>query len=97
MHHYRLYTLWLWDTNAERIVNTIAWLPTSIIMNFDSTADAAIAAAIYLVRALCQPSPSSIQHGQLQQLEDIFHKHTQAHPTIIPSSAHAQFQGWCHI
>jgi hypothetical protein len=59
LQHYRCYRVWAWATNYERISDTLAWFPTTIIMQRHSTADITTAAAHDLAQALLSPSPSS--------------------------------------
>jgi hypothetical protein len=59
MYHYRCYKMWVWATNAEHVADTLAWLPTNIIMHFEPSSEAAIDATIKLSNAICLPSPSS--------------------------------------
>jgi hypothetical protein len=89
-HHYRCYRVWAWATNSERIADTLAWFPTTVIMPCHSSTDIAIAAAHDLAQALLSPSPSSplspiteSQRHQLLQLSSIFLQHT-ARPDDIP-------------
>jgi hypothetical protein len=90
--HYRCYRVWAWATNSERIADTLAWFPTTVIMPRRSSTDVAIAAAHDLDQALLSPPPSSplypitkSQHHQLLQLSSIFLQHT-ARPDTIPIS-----------
>ena len=45
MHHYRCYRVWVWETRADRITDTLAWLPTKVVMPTPSSTERAIAAA----------------------------------------------------
>jgi hypothetical protein len=90
--HYRCYCVWTWATNSERIADTLAWFPTTVIMPRHSSTDVAIAAAHDLDQALLSTSPSSplsqiteSQRHQLLQLSSIFLQHT-ARPDTIPIS-----------
>jgi hypothetical protein len=81
--HYRCYRVWAWATTSERIVDTLAWFPTTVIMPRHSSTDVAIAAAHDLAQAMLSPSPSSpvspitdSQRHQLLQLSNIFLQHT---------------------
>jgi hypothetical protein len=57
--HYQCYHVWAWATNSERIADTLAWLPTTVIMPRHSSTEFAIAAAQDLAQALLSPPPSS--------------------------------------
>jgi hypothetical protein len=88
--HYRCYRVWAWATNSERIADTLAWFPTTVIMPRHSSTDVAIAAAHDLAQALLSPPPSSplssitkSQRHQLLQLSAIFLLHT-TRPDDIP-------------
>ena len=41
MHHYRCYRVWIWETSAERITDTLAWLPTRVKMPTANSTEAA--------------------------------------------------------
>ena len=77
--HYRCYRVWVTETSAERIVDTLSWFPTHVTMPAISPAEAATAAAIDLIHAL-QATPTSStplslradHHHALQQLATIF-------------------------
>ena len=58
-HHYRCYRVWVWETKAERVSNTLTWLPTNIVMSIPGSDDRAIAAAANLVTALRNPSSAT--------------------------------------
>ena len=49
VHHYRCYRVWVWETKAERVSDTLAWIPTNIIMSIHGSADRAIATTTNLV------------------------------------------------
>jgi hypothetical protein len=73
------YRVWAWATTSERIANTFAWFPSTVIMPHHSMTDIAIYAAHDLAQALLSPSPSSplppisdSQLHQLLQLSNIF-------------------------
>jgi hypothetical protein len=79
LHHYRCYSVWIWETASERIADTLAWFPTKVTMPVHSSADAAIDAAQALTKALLNPAPASPlaplsdQHqSALRQLAAIF-------------------------
>jgi hypothetical protein len=100
LHHYIIcYRVWVWATSTERIADTHTWFPTSTIMPFKSSADAAIMVAIDLANALhhspaspmCPVSDDS-QHAHLRQLAVIFQQHTQAPP--LPTNASPTSAPW---
>ena len=96
MHHYRCYRVWIWETSAERITDTLAWLPTRVKMLTANSTEAATAAARDLIHALQNPTHASplapasdSQLAALRQLADIFADFTQANTqqeeTIAPT------------
>jgi hypothetical protein len=91
--HYRCYRVWIWDTRAERIADTLSWFPTKVAMPNASSTDLAIAAARDLITALQYPSPASplspasdSQLAALQQLANIFATVTKILPTPSPAT-----------
>jgi hypothetical protein len=91
LRHYRCYHVWAWATNAERVADTLAWFPTTVIMPRHSSTDIIIATAHDLAQALLHTPPTSSllpihdNHRQrLRQPSDIFSQHT-GRPDIIPS------------
>jgi len=59
LRSYRCYTVWAADTNAQRITDTVAWLPTRIPMPTTSSTDYIKAGIADIVHALQNPSPNS--------------------------------------
>ena len=91
MEHYRCFTTWIADTRAERVSDTIAWLPTQLLVPTASSSDAACAAALDLISALQRPSPASAlspfadsETAALIQLADIFRSRYPAPPVNPP-------------
>jgi hypothetical protein len=89
-NHYRCYKVWIKETTAERIADTLTWLPLHVKMPGATPTDAAAAAARDLIAALVDtatPSPLSpmadSQRQALYQLADIFASIT--HPLQIPA------------
>jgi hypothetical protein len=87
--HYRCYRVWAWNTNAERVADTLACFPTATVVPIHSSTDLIMAAAQDLTHALLHPVPSSplspladSQRHRLLQLADIFHQHTHRHDHI---------------
>ena len=96
MNHYRCYRVWITETSAERVSETVVWLPSKVKMPTASSADAATAAARDLIQALRNPAPTSplsptsdSQLAALQQLADIFANvaHADATPTTTTKAA----------
>jgi hypothetical protein len=59
MKHYRCYKVWIPETRATRIADTLAWFPTQVKMPIPDTATLAIATARDLVKILGNPNPAS--------------------------------------
>jgi len=77
--HYRNFTVYIPSTRSIRIADTLAWLPSKLIMPTASSAELAMAAAFDLTQALLNPSPASAlsplsddQRHSLIQLATIF-------------------------
>jgi hypothetical protein len=56
---YRSYNVWVWDTRAERICDTISWFPTKLAMPIASSTDLILAGIQDILHALRHPSPDS--------------------------------------
>jgi hypothetical protein len=87
-NHYRCYKLWIKETAAERIADTLTWLPLHVKMPGATPTDAAVAAARDLISALISTAPPSplspmadSQRQALYQLADMFASLT--HPLQI--------------
>ncbi|EEC45165.1 predicted protein [Phaeodactylum tricornutum CCAP 1055/1] len=79
LNHYRCHRVWITETRAERVADTLSWFPTRIPMPAASSTDRALAAARDLVHALQNPSPASpfapldaTQHQALTDLATLF-------------------------
>ena len=79
IHQYQCYCTWFSKTQAERITDTLAWLPSQVVMPVPASTECAIAAAHNLTSALLHPSLSSPitpinadHHVSLHQLATIF-------------------------
>jgi hypothetical protein len=59
LQSYRCYNIWIWDTRAERICDTVVWFPTKITMPLASTTDLILAALQDLRCALSMPNTNS--------------------------------------
>ena len=57
--HYRCYRVWIKETSAIRIADTLSWSHSKTKMPTASSAEAAVAAARDLTHALLNPSPAS--------------------------------------
>ena len=91
MKHYRCYRVWIWETAAERIAETVVWMPSKVKMPTASSTDAATAAARDLIHALRNPSPSSplaptsdSQVAALKQLAEIFDSMASDDSNLMP-------------
>jgi len=56
---YRCYRIWVWDTRAERISDTVSWFPTKVTLPLASSTDLILAGIQDIVHALNNPSPGS--------------------------------------
>jgi hypothetical protein len=90
--HYRCYRVWSTETSAERIVDTLTWMPTQVRMPIASTNDILLAAADEIIAALQTPSlptllPSDAiaRRDTLQRLSTMFANHE---PTAAPTKHH---------
>lgn len=59
LESYRCYTVWLWDTRATRICDTLTWFPTKVAMPLSSSNDLILAGIQDIMHALQNPSPKS--------------------------------------
>jgi len=57
MDSYRCYRIWLWDSRAARICDTITWFPTKLVMPLATTADLVLAGITDIQQALLNPPP----------------------------------------
>ena len=88
LKHYRCYKVYVGETSAERIADTLTWFPSQVAMPLNSSLDLAAAAAQDLLAALLHPSDASplsalslTQRAALFQLADIFAAVTDLSPT----------------
>ena len=79
MQHYRQHRIWIKATNAERIGDTVTWLPHHVHMPTSTAEDIIISAANDLTHALLQSDSSALlpplnteTRKALQQLQQIF-------------------------
>ena len=92
LESYRCYTVWLWDTRAMRICDTLTWFPTKTTMPLASSKDLILAGVHDILHALQHPSPGSplapltdSHHNVLVQLRSILT--SVASPQPPPASA----------
>ncbi|KAI2494253.1 hypothetical protein MHU86_20271 [Fragilaria crotonensis] len=78
LESYGCYTVWLWDTRATRICDTLTWFPTKTTMPLASSNDLILAGVQDIIHALQHPSPGSplapltdSHHNTLVQLTKI--------------------------
>ena len=93
LHHYRCYRVWSRTTRAERITDTLAWIPTDIPLPVPSAAERLYLAATTLTEALLEPAdatitnllPATATHA-LHTLATIFADYVQppAPPPLLP-------------
>lgn len=90
-HYRRCCLIYAWETAAERVTDTVTFLPTKVAMPKTSSADATIAATRELIHALANPFPASpLSHigneelAALDQLAKIFASHAPAQLPRIP-------------
>ena len=57
---YRCYKVWVWETRATRICDTISWFPTKITMPLASPTDLILAGVQDIVQALNDPAPATV-------------------------------------
>ena len=70
LESYRCYTVWLWETRASRICDTLVWFPTKVTMPIASSNDLILAGIGDIIQALRNPSPGST----LAPLTDSLHE-----------------------
>jgi hypothetical protein len=80
---YRCYTIWLWDTRATRVCDTLTWFPTKVTMPLASSNDLILAGVHDIEHALQHPSPGS----PLAPLTDSHHEALLQLTTILTSLA----------
>ncbi len=93
MNLYHCYTIWATNTQAQRITDTVAWLPSKIPMPTTSSIDYILAGITDIVHALQHPSPnlplaplSDSKTKALQLLMLILHGTTNPNqPTMAPA------------
>ena len=59
MDSYRCYNIWIWDSRATRICDTVSWFPTKVTMPLASSTDLIVAGIKDIHHALLHPSPGS--------------------------------------
>ena len=83
LESYRCYTVWLWDTRATRLCDTLTWFPTKVTMPLASSNDLILAGIQDIVHALKHPSAGS----PLAPLSDSHHQTLQQLNAILTSVA----------
>ena len=90
---YRCYDVWIWETRAKRICDTITWFPTKVTMPHSSSTDLILASLQDIAKALKNPaarSPlaprSDSQTTALQTLIDVLTNQLQPEPEL-PAAA----------
>ena len=83
LESYRCYTVWLWDTRATRICDTLTWFPTKTTMPLASSNDLILAGIQDILHALRHPSPGS----PLAPLTDSHHEALVQLTSILTSVA----------
>ncbi|KAI2502115.1 hypothetical protein MHU86_12345 [Fragilaria crotonensis] len=83
LESYRSYTVWLWDTRATRICDTLSWFPTKNPMPLASSNDLILAGLQNILQALRHPSPGS----PLAPLPDSHHQALTQLTSILTSLA----------
>jgi hypothetical protein len=83
LESYRCYTVWLWDTRATRVCDTLTWFPTKTTMPLASSTDLILAGVKDIIQALRNPSPGS----PLAPLTDSHHKALVQLTSILTSVA----------
>ena len=81
LESYRCYTVWLWDTRATRICDTLTWFPTKVAMPLALSNDLILAGIQDIIQALRNPSPKS----PIAQLTDSHHDALSQLTTILTS------------
>ncbi|KAI2498398.1 hypothetical protein MHU86_16095 [Fragilaria crotonensis] len=86
LESYRCYTVWLWDTRATRVCDTLSWFPTKVTMPLASSNDLILAGIHDILHALHHPSPAS----PLAPLTDSHHRALIELTSILTSLASPQ-------
>jgi hypothetical protein len=91
MESYRCHRVWIWETRATRICDTLTWFPTHVPMPASSSTDIIIASLRDIVTALQNPSPQTplapCTDTQNQALLDVVTLLTNLTPTPTESVA----------
>ena len=78
---YRCYTVWMWDSRATRICDTLTWFPTKVTMPLANSNDLILAGIQDILQALRFPSAGS----PLAPLTDSHHNALKTLSTILTS------------
>jgi hypothetical protein len=77
---YRVFRVWVWDTQHERSTDTLSWFPHNVSMPIASYTDMAIASLRDMTKALLHPTPPNAlplddtEATSLADLADMFPK-----------------------
>jgi hypothetical protein len=92
MESYRCYRIWLWDSSATRMCDTITGLPTKITMPLATTADLILAGIMDIQQALLSaPSDLHIPPSHvaaLKQLTEVLTASTTCKPEVSALPPH---------
>jgi hypothetical protein len=56
---YRCYQIWIWETRALRIIDTLTWFPSKVKLPDSSSIDIILSCLQHILHALNNPSPKS--------------------------------------
>jgi hypothetical protein len=59
LHSYRCYKIWIWETRALRIIDTLTWFPSKVKLPNSSSTDIILSCLQDILHALNNPSPKS--------------------------------------
>jgi hypothetical protein len=59
LESYRCYNIWIWETRAIRIINTLTWFPTKVKLPDSSSTDVILNCLQDILHALKNPAPKS--------------------------------------
>lgn len=75
LNSYGCYNIWIWDTRAERVCDTVSWFPTKVAMPLASTNDLILAGVHDILHAIQNPIPPA-------SLASLSPQHTKALTTL---------------
>ncbi len=59
MESYRCHTVWIWETRATRIIDTLTWFPSKVKLPDSSSTDVILSCLQDILHALQHPAPKS--------------------------------------